>query len=181
MGIKITSDHHFEHDNIIKYCKRPFANIDEMRETCIQKWNNIVKPTDIVYYLGDFGKAKPDYLARILNRLNGRKRLIHGNHDKDVLKHPAIELFETVQVYLELKAPVAGKHRDIVLFHYPIRSWKGKWKGAYHLHGHSHSKINKLEERIYDVGVDANGFAPVSLEHIDSLLSKIEINPTKEY
>lgn len=49
-----TSDTHFNHTNIIKYCQRPFRDIYEMNETLIANWNNVVAPDDIVFHLGDF-------------------------------------------------------------------------------------------------------------------------------
>lgn len=55
------SDTHFHHSNIIKYCNRPFKDINEMNEIIISNWNNIVKKDDIVYHLGDFCLSSDDY------------------------------------------------------------------------------------------------------------------------
>jgi len=77
--IWITSDHHFFHRNIIKYCNRPFNSVSEMNEFMIKKWNEKVGDNDIVLHLGDFafkGRAR-----EIRNRLNGTIILIRGNHD----------------------------------------------------------------------------------------------------
>lgn len=79
----ITSDTHFCHDNIIQYCGRPFANAESMNEGLIEQWNSVVKPGDIVYHLGDvtMGVNHRNEFPRIVNRLNGSKRLVVGNHD----------------------------------------------------------------------------------------------------
>jgi len=74
-----TSDFHFNHRNIIEYCKRPFTSVAEMNEALIKRFNEIVGPSDTVYILGDL------VMGRDLNcaeRLNGRKFLLMGNHDR---------------------------------------------------------------------------------------------------
>ena len=74
-----TSDTHFNHGHIIKYCNRPFISMEEMNETIVQNWNKTVKQKDIIYHLGDVCWGLPDIF---LKKLNGYKILIQGNHDK---------------------------------------------------------------------------------------------------
>lgn len=76
------SDTHLGHSGIIRYDNRPFMNVDEMDETIIQRWNDVVSDADTVYVLGDFSWYKEDKTLEILNRLSGRKVLIKGNHDR---------------------------------------------------------------------------------------------------
>lgn len=88
MNMFITSDMHFGHANIIKYCNRPFKDVDDMNNKLIHNWNQRVKEDDIVYHLGDFcfkggvegGISKPQYWE---NQLNGKIIHIKGNHDKN--------------------------------------------------------------------------------------------------
>lgn len=79
--IYLTSDTHFNHKNIISYCSRPFANVEEMNREIIKRWNHTVKKDDVVYHLGDFAWGDKDEVSRLVHRLNGRVRLILGNHD----------------------------------------------------------------------------------------------------
>lgn len=75
------ADTHLNHENIIKYCNRPFENSNEMNEYIINKWNSVVTKNDIVYHLGDVGFGSTDELKELVGRLNGTKILIRGNHD----------------------------------------------------------------------------------------------------
>ena len=77
------SDCHFFHRslNIAMDC-RGFASAEEMNEYMIKKWNNKVRPQDEIVILGDFSMGKGTETNELLDRLNGIKFLIEGNHDK---------------------------------------------------------------------------------------------------
>lgn len=79
--IFIIGDPHFWHKNIINYCNRPFTTVEEMNETLMKNWNSVVGKQDIVYVLGDFALCGKDHIIEITQKLNGRKRLVLGNHD----------------------------------------------------------------------------------------------------
>lgn len=100
-NVFITSDTHFSHENIIKYCNRPFSTVEEMNEEMIRRWNETVRKDDIVWHLGDFCFGKKENIAKILPRLNGRINLILGNHDhhkKDYYRFPYTKIDEHGQV-----------------------------------------------------------------------------------
>ena len=83
-----TSDYHFSHANIIRYCNRPFETVEEMNEVIIRKHNERVKPEDTVFFLGDFifkgGKEGGEERYREFERkLNGKFIFIKGNHDRN--------------------------------------------------------------------------------------------------
>jgi len=166
-----TSDTHFGHANIIKYCDRPFSSVEEMDEVLIQNWNSVVKPDDTVYHLGDvaFYKANEKFNS-VINRLNGYKLLVMGNHDS---------LVQTSHSpFYQIDFRVLEITRDRVLVtcsHFPHLSWAGSHRGAFNLHGHMHSKtpISDKTARRYDVGVDANNYTPVAWEDIKAALDKI--------
>lgn len=76
----IIADTHFGHENIIRYCNRPFRTAEEMNRALIQNWNSTVSKNDTVFVLGDFAFGK-ELIKEIAPKLNGRKILIKGNHD----------------------------------------------------------------------------------------------------
>jgi len=154
-NVFFTSDTHYGHANIIKYCKRPFADAHEMDEALIANHNEVVRHKDVVYHLGDFGFAKMDYIEKILSRLNGRIRLIQGNHDgwmSDVQKNGGVEVYhrfgrlknvEWIKQYHEIEGPrsmTGGRRVKVCLFHFAIGSWHCVHRGAWMLHGHSHGQ-----------------------------------------
>jgi calcineurin-like phosphoesterase family protein len=53
-NIFFTSDTHFYHTNIIKYCNRPFSSVEEMNQKLIENWNNTISEHDTIFHLGDF-------------------------------------------------------------------------------------------------------------------------------
>jgi len=151
--IWFTSDTHFGHKNIIKYCNRPFSNVEEMNETFIANWNQVVSEKDTVYHLGDFSMGNP---IQYLKRLKGRIHLVRGNHDKP---KDFIGLVESFNCIKTLKC----NNLYIVLCHYPLRSWDRKCHGSYHAYGHVHGTEPKFCMS-YDVGVDNNSYTPINLE-----------------
>ena len=81
MKIFVISDTHFGHENIIKYCNRPFTSVEEMDNRMIKNWNETVSNKDTIIHLGDFGLGNKEYIKSIIGKLNGKKILIMGNHD----------------------------------------------------------------------------------------------------
>ena len=66
-----TSDTHFNHTNIIRFCNRPFKDVSHMNEMIISNWNRVVGSEDIVFHLGDFCLGGSAEWVNVLNRLNG--------------------------------------------------------------------------------------------------------------
>jgi len=171
MSIFFTSDLHLYHNKILELEDRPFNSMEEMNEALIQNWNNKITNNDDIYILGDFSFGNKNETIGILNRLNGQKYLIKGNHDKIIKNEEIASKFVWVKDYYEIKKKQVG-HR-IILFHYPINSWNNKHYGSLHFYGHVHSCKHRDglgEKNSYNVGVDVNNYEPVSLEEI---LSKI--------
>lgn len=81
MKVFVIADTHFNHENIIQYCNRPFSSVEEMNATMIKNWNSVVGKDDLVIHLGDFAFGNKQSARDIMNKLNGTKMLIMGNHD----------------------------------------------------------------------------------------------------
>ncbi len=79
MSIFFIADTHFSEENIMRYENRPFTNVENMNEELITNWNKLVGKEDEIYVLGDFSASGKE--KEILNRLNGIKYLVKGNHD----------------------------------------------------------------------------------------------------
>lgn len=94
--IYFTSDLHLGHENILRFANRPFGSVEEMNRTLIANYNALVREEDTVYILGDLTYRIPLTEAEpLIAKLNGKKHLIKGNHDKNYDK----SLFEEVVDY----------------------------------------------------------------------------------
>lgn len=129
------SDLHFGHANIIGFDKRPFINTKEMDEELIKRWNSVVTPSDNVYILGDFCWSKSsDEWVYYLNKLNGQKFLIKGNHDPK-LTDKAKKKFAQICDYKEVKE----NGKTIILSHYPMLTYRSDYReNVYMFYGHVH-------------------------------------------
>lgn len=182
-NIFFTSDTHFNHSNIIKYCNRPFDNSNEMNEILINNWNSVIKENDIVFHLGDFMFGNINRFWEFRSRLNGKIYLIHGNHDYELMNKGNIEDgFELITSQLNIV--VDGQ--KIYLNHFPLLTFNGtyKEKPTWQLFGHVHSnkehpqtsadikRLDYLMPNQYDVGVDNNHYTPVSFEEVKNIILK---------
>ncbi|MBQ9694048.1 MAG: metallophosphoesterase [Kiritimatiellae bacterium] len=78
------ADTHFGHDKI--RAKRGFATVEEMDECLIANWNLRVTPQDHIYIAGDLMYRNACHARDYLSRLNGKKHLVIGNHDRAWMK-----------------------------------------------------------------------------------------------
>ena len=173
--IYFTSDTHFGHGNVLKFTKRPYKDIARMNVALINNINARVGRDDELYILGDFSFKIPAVEATALRKKINCRRvyLVPGNHDKGWGSGPReLEgVFEVLPPIHRLK--ING--RKYVLSHYPLVDWPSMSHGSFMLHGHIHSQgsdyneLNRMQGIYrYDVGMDANGLRPVSLEEIDA-------------
>jgi calcineurin-like phosphoesterase family protein len=172
-----TSDTHFGHANIIKYCKRPFGTAQHMDKTMIANWNSVVQPDHMIFHLGDFAFKEPYRIETILKQLNGRIHMINGNHDKN-FDQDCVKLVERYwgdRVELKVDDPeIDEEHRQvIVLDHFPLESWHHAYHGAWHLHGHCHGTLpSSSRQARWDMGVDIHNFTPVSYREVKTHMTQ---------
>ena len=135
MSIFYIADLHFMHKNVIKFDSRPFLSVDEMDRELISNWNSVVTNDDTVVILGDFCWGLEKDWIRILDQLNGKKRLIRGNHDLKSMSKTLKSKFQSVKDYDEIKDD--GKR--VLVSHYPIPCYRGDYNpDIVHLFGHVH-------------------------------------------
>lgn len=159
----LLSDPHFGHANVIRYCDRPYANVDEMNLAILKNCQTDIRPEDQVYILGDLAMN----IARnawLVEQIPGHKHLILGNHDhfRQVEKRLG-SAFEWIRDYAVVK-PVEAPDERLVLLHFPIEVWNGRHRGWIHAHGHSHGNTphQRLLNGRVDVGVDCWNMHPVT-------------------
>lgn len=168
-----TSDPHYGHENILKYCHRPFSSIKEHDEELIRLWNETVPKDGIVFILGDIGFCSEAYLKSILNRLNGKIYWIIGNHDWRRITPGIMNRFECITQQMVITVD----NKIVYLNHFPFLCYPDSDRHpVYQFFGHVHSgplsgssdisRLVHLNKRQYDVGVDNNEYKPISFQDI---------------
>lgn len=160
MNTYIISDTHFNHENIIKYCNRPFRDANHMNEHIIQKWNETVNPEDITYHLGDVGFGTDEQLKTLINRLNGSKILLIENHDfkRGINNWKEVGFKEVYEKKIELD--------KYILTHEPILEVP---LGKNNVFGHIHDKPLDSKFESYNhfcVCCDVLDYVPIELDMI---------------
>lgn len=203
MTIFVTSDLHFSHVNLLKYCPirrsgKPLPELgsDEytqmvirMNELIIRNWNSMVEPDDVVVILGDVAMGKIENAPSLISRLNGKKYLVKGNHDKTLVKliknNPQYsDLFVWIKDVYEMTFKLGTRKIPVFMSHYPHVAWA--WsnpdvsKTSVHLHGHLHGSPSGIPGAILDVGMDTNNLYPYRMEQaIEMCLANAKKNPSK--
>ena len=184
--IWFTSDTHFNHANIIEYTNRPFANVDEMNQELIRRWNEIVSPEDTIYHLGDVTLEGWKTAQKFLNQANGKIFIVPGGHDHRWINeyHKLRTLLPNLTILnnlFSLSLDMGGKHPEIwALCHYALRTWDRSHYGSFHLYGHPHGTLPPLG-RSLDVSVECWDYTPVSITTLrDKLLTMPIHNPVTQ-
>ena len=190
--IFFTSDTHFFHNNILKYCNRPFESVENMNEALVANWNSVVGPDDHVYHLGDFcfGNVEKWNWCLEPGRLNGHIHLILGNHDPERVFREGTMYGRFDSIDYEKILIIEGW--TVILNHFPFLSFSNNIDHkVMQLFGHIHSGPDgignvmtggkELQWNQYDVGVDNNNYTPVSWKQIKERMRLNEYeNRTRE-
>jgi calcineurin-like phosphoesterase family protein len=144
-----------------------------MNEKMVLEWNEKVSSEDLVYILGDVAFLPAQKATEYMRRLNGRKILIEGNHDRKLLNDPSFRR-EFVEVHSYLRLNYQGTL--IIMSHYPFLEWDQMHRGSLHFHGHLHGgRTNQEQYRCRDMGIDATGEMVVLMEDAIASIAKNEI------
>lgn len=174
-NIFFTSDTHFGHEKLVTTFKnadgspaRNFKSVEEMDEHIISQWNSVVRDCDTVYHLGDVVISKKH--MHKLYRLNGKKRLIRGNHDifDDSLYHEHFKRLLGVKVF--------PKHGAICT-HVPIHPNQLQRRFVVNLHGHMHNhrvldQFGKIDSRYINLCGEHWDYIPQSLDSLCNIIQK---------
>ena len=177
MTVWVTSDTHFSHKNIIKYCNRPFKDIYHMNETLVKNWNECVKPDDTIIHLGDVAMNSLETIDEYMPRLcMGEYSILRaGNHDKGK-RHKLLEKYfdevydKAVTIYYNGKAFLLSHNPEDV-------KYLDLANDEYLLYGHVHDNAPTgydKETRSFHVGVDTNNYRPVDLDEICRQIDEAE-------
>ena len=163
--IWVTSDTHFHHRNILVYeaSSRPWTDIDKMDAGLIQRWNDKVGSNDVVFHLGDFSFGSKGRVRDVVSKLNGRKFLLLGNHDREQRGWDWIELgFERV-----FRNPFLLDNK-FIFSHEPLAEIPD---GKVNVYGHVHGSkyYNTKDDNRICMCVERWNCAPVPWDYIKSL------------
>lgn len=176
--IYFTSDTHFGHANVIKFQKRPWRTVEQMNAALVAGINARVGMHDELWILGDFSyKLGQEEALEVRRSIVCRNvHLVPGNHDRNW----AVPELDGVFILEPPIAKIKYEGHRFVCSHYPIMDWEGMRRGSIQLHGHIHSRPEYNERNQgrgffrYDVGVDANGYRPVSIEEVVAFFDGVE-------
>lgn len=164
-NIWLISDTHFGHNKDFIWKARGFSSVEEMNNTIIERWNEVVKDEDIVYHLGDVMLGDLDTGMGILKQLKGNINLAIGNHDTTNRIHEFNNLtnFNNIQFGYRL---THGK-KSFILTHYPTLTGNFDNSKTYSIHGHTHSPNTFCEyDMMYNICCDAHDCKPIALEDV---------------
>ena len=150
-----TADLHFGSQSVLRHCNRNFDTVQEMNEFYINNWNQTIKNNDFIFILGDLvHNQTKSYWRNLITKLNGKKILIIGNHDKE--KSICLDYFEYVTKQDSFFFSDKKNTYEIFMCHYPCINWPNQYRNAWHIFGHCHGKLDtsKLSKYQMDVGID---------------------------
>lgn len=166
----LIADTHFGHVNATRFLRddgtkmRPWDDVDEMDEALVANWNRVVQPQDRVYVLGDVVINRR--CLPTIDRCNGRKVLIRGNHD--------IFKLDEYAAYFD---DIRGTHMisNLLLSHIPVHPGSfGRCRANIHGHLHYHTVMDGAVEdpRYLCVSVEQINYTPISLDEVIETINK---------
>lgn len=167
------ADYHWGHVNVLGYDNRPFKTIEEHDQLIIAKHNEIVRPTDHFWFIGDISlHATTSYVEDLLKQLKGILHFLKGNHDNRKI----IKLFSKYGIYHGEQVTIRIDDQKMTLNHCRMYVFFNSHYGAWNLHGHSHGALDKAPwGKTLDVGINIRDYAPLSFPFIQALMKSKDI------
>lgn len=171
------SDPHWGHKRIIEYCNRPFTDVQHMELELISRYNAMVGSSDSVLFLGDCFFAPFLAAKDIMDKLNGKKYLLKGNHDKFKYSQLlSLGFMEVADKYF--KSKLGGI--SIYYSHYPFSGYSQDTRYEERrppqdrviVHGHTHEKTKLTSKGTVHVGVDGWDYGPAPIEEVTKLVQE---------
>lgn len=157
--VRVIADLHFGHANMAK--RRGFLSADDHDEYIIKQWNSVVNKRDLTYILGDItmesSKSYP-----LLDKLNGRKIVVGGNHDKPSHTRKLLNHVDSIAGMIQYKG--------IFLTHCPIHPIEMTYRIKHNIHGHIHEKFIERDITLFGIKIFSRvdrRYHCVSCEHIN--------------
>lgn len=148
----IVSDTHFGHRRLADGILRPWTDSEFMNAEMVTWWNELVRPEDRVYHLGDIAMNRR-YVS-VLGQCHGRKVLVKGNHDLFKLADylPYVEDIRAYHV-------IAG---NVLLSHMPVHESQ-QYRYRRNIHGHTH-ELDIPDPWYTNVCVERTNYRPILLD-----------------
>lgn len=193
MSLYFISDTHFTHDNIRRYCDRPFKSCSEMDEELVQNWNARVSRGDKVIFAGDFVMGSDSVAKEFAERLNGQITVLSGNHDDFDKFDVPFTVVESLYFTYQYK----GQEYNFYCSHWPrnyhkttkrndsrkepIYSNPPSWFNGWMIHGHVHNNdlqtfpfVNHTNKTI-NVGVEVLEYTPIRVDELIDIIRQGEL------
>ena len=174
-NIWFIADPHFSHANIVKYCHRPFSSVEEMDAELVARWNARVKKDDVIWCLGDFAFGPKDNVKKFVSRLNGKIKLVMGNHDCK-----KVSFYQEAGFYRVYDHPVLISS-NILLSHIPCNAAMANGSGIVNIYGHVHDSMlyDTVTSNSACCCVERWNYAPVSWKEIREAMAATLSNKKK--
>lgn len=167
----VIADLHFSHGNIIKYENRPFRDIKHMNKELVKRWNKVVSKSDTVFVLGDVSFTNKEETKELISKLNGKKVLVMGNHDRG---RSADQFWRYVGFDEVYRYPIVYK-QFLVLSHEPPEYLNEATPYAF-IYGHVHSEAmyQTVTKNSACVSAERWDYTPVDLDKLLELMREAD-------
>lgn len=164
MSVWMIGDLHFDHKNIIEYCRRPFNTVEEMNETIIYNWNKVIKKEDKVFVVGDFSLGSKIRTIEFGKKLKGHKTLILGNHDR----YSRTVYYDAGFEYIS-KYPIIW-NEFFIISHEPQYTQENSIYVNIYAHVHDNPTYKNYSSNSFCVSAERINYTPINFNMIHNII-----------